>query len=68
MEDEDTGNSTTPVYSSEEMLRMVEQNNSTFKLLCVGDMGCQFNVNGYSSNNDSDYSRLGTAIGNNIQV
>lgn len=50
------------------MLSMVEQNNSTFKLLCLGDRGCQFHVNGYSFRNRLDYSRLGTAIANNTNL
>jgi len=56
------------IYSSEEILSLVEQNNSSFKLLSLGDMGCQFHVYGYSFSDNSDYSRLGTAIGNNTNL
>jgi len=57
-----------PIYTSEEILSLVEQNNSSFKLLCLGDMGCQFSVDAYSFNNISDYSRLGTAIAKNTNL
>lgn len=73
---EDTGTSSSeeeepPVYSysSKEMLSMVEQNNSSFKVLCIGERGCQFpGMTGYSSNIISDYPRLGIAIGNNTNL
>jgi len=73
MEEEDTGTSseedtTPPVHSNEDMLSMVEQNNGAFKLLCLGDRGCQFLVNGHSFRNRSDFSRLGTAIANNTNL
>ena len=75
MEEEDTGTSsseedtTPPIFpNSQEMLSMVDQNDSFIKLLCLGDRGYQFHVDGHSFGNRLDYSRLGTAIAKNTNI
>ena len=48
--------------NSKKTLRRIEQNDDEFTELCIGysDIDGEF-----QSNDASDYSRLGTAIGNN---
>ena len=50
--------------NSQDTLRRIEQNDAILSLLWIGNTGVD---GGFKSSDSSDYSRLGTAIGNNYK-